>query len=129
MKNVIVTINGVLNTTQSRLDKVYLLPDKIIMLSKFIIDNKYSISLFNDDTRINKTEFKLYVDILPKLGLDKSLFKVFYNSSELANYVKINDTFVIVTSTPTLRNMNRVVFTNANVGLVKADLDKIKGFI
>ena len=122
MKDIIITITGVLNTTQALLDGVKLLPEKIVLLNSFI-RSKYRLSILNTDDRLTEAEFKSIVKDLPHVGLSVPIFKSLYSSKDLKNF-RTSD-YILITSEPIFRSLHRVVFTNFMYGLQETDLLKI----
>lgn len=122
MKDIIITINGVLNNTKSLLDRVRLLPEKVVLLNSFI-KSKYRLSVLNTDDRLTESEFKAIVKALPHVGLTTSIHKSLYSAKDLKEFRSTD--YILVTSEPIFRSLHRVVFTNFEYGLQETDLIKI----
>ena len=126
--NIIVTVNGVLNTVPSRLKHIDLLADKIVLLNEFIRETRSKLWVLNTDTRLQKDEFETLLGAMKYLGLTVPVWKL-HTQQDAKNVVlrSVKDVFVVITSETVLQEAgNAVVYTNKQLGLIQADLLKIK---
>ena len=125
--DVFITLDGVLNTSQSKIKYIEILSDKVVMLNDFIRQHKHTLWIINPTSRTSKKRFDQYLDSLEFLGLTVK-FKRIYTNVEAANIIKKQNisNFIVITSEPTLRNGGTaVIYTNKQTGLQQTDITKI----
>lgn len=128
MEYIVTTIQGVFNNSSSLLKNIKIIPDKVTLLSDYIISSKKKLCFFNSDLRIKKDKYKIYMEVMPELGLQCSIDHVIFNSSDFAKWAKkpdINNNFILLTSENIFRNYNNVVFTTRSLGLQESDIRKL----
>lgn len=132
MKIVALTIDGVLNNSDSISSGIYFIPEKIKMLDKIAEKTGANIAIVggNKYTTISD-KYSFYNDLFKALGMKRSITWHFKNDEELAKLLKNKGvdkvSFVMLSSSTGYRKLgdNRFVYVNYAAGLQDTNVDNV----
>lgn len=130
------TIDGVLNTRESQLQGVQILPEKVLLLQSIVESCGARPFLFNPDKRQLRGrdgEKVFYNKMFKMLGLRYGVVDYFVGDGILTSFVKKNmnggNRFCFLTAENSMRGLKGVIYTNREYGLMDSDIREAESLL
>lgn len=130
---IILSLNGVMDDSNARLNDIYILNDKVKMLKDVCNEVGAKVCILGENTRERPENAKFFYDrMFRHLGLKQGIHEFYPNTQAFLGWlIKHSDSkYVILSADNNFRKSTerQVIFTNHEYGLLKTDVEKIKQY-